>query len=119
MPPHPSGRKWTVFKQLVARTYPDTCEICGHGGAKHAGHLIPVTERPDLTWDLRNIRPVHGVPGNKCYQCDPVKGMNCNGIMGAGSLERARRIIAEKIAASGRVPPSPPAREIPAAGRDW
>ena len=96
--------------------------VCSHGGARQAGHLIPVTERPDLTWDLGNIRPIHGVPGNRCYQCSE-NGMNCNGIMGMGSVERARRIIAEKVAGKqGKVPPSapaaPPGRKIPE-GREW
>lgn len=93
--------------------------MCKHGGARHAGHLIPVTERPDLSHSLDNIRPIHGAPGNRCWQCDPVKGMNCNGIMGMGSVERAQRIIAEKIAARGQEKPrTPPAREYQG-GREW
>ena len=124
MPPsHPSGHRWRIFKQLVTRTYGDTCMVCGHGGARQAGHVIPITERPDLTFSLANIRPVHGVPGNRCYQCSK-NGINCNGIMGMGTVERARRIIAEKVAGKqGKdrppAPAAPPGREIPEPGRDW
>ena len=120
MPPqHPSGYRWKIFKQLVVRTHGDTCMVCSHGGARQAGHVIPVTERPDLTWDLANIRPVHGAPGNRCWQCDPVKGMNCNGIMGMGTIARAQRIIAEKTAARpGTAPAAPPEPEFPE-GREW
>lgn len=60
--------------------------------------MEPVTERPDLKYSLPNCRPAHGSPGNACPVCSKAAGrpINCNGIRGAMSVERARRIIAER-----------------------
>lgn len=110
---HPQGHRWHIFSQLVFRTYGDVCIVCQHGGARQVDHLISVTERPDLCWDLSNCRPIHGSPGNKC----PVCFLNCNGIKGMGSVERARRIIAERIAEHAGKKPPPRVRDAP--GRAW
>jgi hypothetical protein len=111
----PEGSRWHVFKRLIRATYGDSCVVCYHGGARQADHVIPVTERPDLAWDLRNLRMIHGVPGNRCFQCDPVKGIACNQIKGGGSVERARRIIAERTGKPVAAPSETP-RET---GREW
>lgn len=118
-PRHPEGARWNTFKQLVFRTYGDTCHICRHGGSKQVDHLEPVTENPERAWELRNCRPAHGSPRNPCPVCSAAAGrkIHCNQLRGMGSVERARRIIAERIA--DRNPPRK--REIPdpAAGRAW
>lgn len=107
--PHPRGSKWTTFTRLVFATYGDVCIVCRHGGARTVDHLESVTEHPELTWKLSNCRPIHGAPYNRC----PVCNMNCNGIKGGYSIERARRLWAERTGAE--LPPEPPAE----AGRDW
>lgn len=70
-----------------------------------------VTEHPELMFALENCRPVHGAPGNKC----PVCKLNCNGIKGGYSAERAKRLIAERLG-KPEPPRSPETRD---AGRDW
>lgn len=98
---HPEGHRWHIFKQLVFRTYGDSCHICGCGGARQIDHLEPITENMALAWELKNCRPSHGAPRNPCSLCSQKAGkpIFCNQIRGMGSVERARRIIAEKIAA--------------------
>ncbi len=89
---------------------------------------MPIAERPDLVFSMENCNPIHGVPGNRCFDCDPVRGLNCNGIKGALSLEHARRIVAEKAVErvkTGRPPRngktgSPPrAANTEDKGRPW
>ena len=60
-------------------------------------HLEPVTEHPERTWSLEHVRPAHGAPGNPCPVCSAAAGrkIHCNQLRGMGSVERARRIIAE------------------------
>jgi hypothetical protein len=69
----PAGRRWQAFRQVVFSVYGDTCHLCGHPGARQADHLIPVSQRPDLAWELANIRPAHGTK-NRCPRC----GRCCN-----------------------------------------
>lgn len=106
------GSRARTFKRLVFATYGDVCWLCEHGGARQVDHLEPVTEHPELLWDIRNCRPAHGAPGNKC----PVCRQNCNQLRGWGTPERARRIIAERTPAAARKPEKAPVRD---AGRDW
>jgi hypothetical protein len=104
MPTHPylHSPRWRRFKQLVATTYGDVCHICGHGGAGQADHLESTTEHPELIFVLANCRPAHGAPGNPCPVCSVAAGtgIHCNQLRGGYSIERARKIIAEKIAAN-------------------
>jgi hypothetical protein len=112
-----AGHRWEAFARSVIDYYGGTCHICKCGGARQADHVIPVTERPDLAYVLSNCRPAHGAPGNPCPQCSAAAGRNihCNQLRGMGSVERARRIIAERIAEHGTV------KQVPARdrGRDW
>jgi hypothetical protein len=108
---HPRGFKWETFRRLVFATYGDGCIVCDHGGARTVDHLESITEHPELAWDIRNCRPIHALPYNRCRQC---KGNgNCNGVKGGYSLERARKIIAERN--GSKPPPEPPAET----GRAW
>ena len=111
--PHPRGSRWNTFRRLVFQTYGDICIVCGHGGSRTVDHLESVTEHPELTWELSNCRPIHGVPYNRC----PVCKQNCNGIKGGYSVERARRLWAakthERPPGQGKPPPTGPV------GRDW
>lgn len=108
----PRGHRWDTFARYVIAYYGGVCHLCDHGGARQVDHLEAVTERPELAWVLSNCRPAHGAPGNRC----PVCHLNCNQIRGGYSVERARRIIAERAAA---VTPPKAAPPDPDAGRDW
>jgi hypothetical protein len=114
-----SGTRTDRFAKYVVDYYGGLCHLCEHGGAKQSDHLIPVTERPDLEFDLSNCRPAHGAPGNACPVCE----INCNQVRGGLSVERARRIIAERAGnekkPGARNRPGPEPREIPDAGRPW
>lgn len=110
-PQHPKGFKWSRFARLVFATYGDSCIVCGHGGARTVDHLESLTEHPELTWVLSNCRPIHAKPYNPCPTCH----MGCNGIKGGYSLERARRIWAERTGQKPAKPEPPPE----AAGREW
>ena len=110
--PHARGSRWEAFARGVLRHYGDICHLCNHGGARSVDHLIVVTERPDLEWDLANCRPAHGYP----HSC-PVCHLNCNQIRGGYSVDRAKRIIAERIAKN--LPPKNRREPDPDAGRPW
>jgi len=117
------GSRWLRFRQLVFTTYGGLCHICLHGGARQVDHLIPKTEGGD-PWDLRNCRPAHGSgPGrraNPCPVCSRQAGrpIYCNQIRAYGSVERARRIIAERLAAAGVRNPAP-GQAVRETGREW
>lgn len=102
---HPRGRRWEAFVRSVIDAYGGVCHICLllHGGARQADHLEPVTENPAAAWSRANTRAAHGAPGNPCKTCSAAAGRRvfCNQLRGYGSVERARRIIAEKIAEHG------------------
>jgi hypothetical protein len=115
-----SGSRSDAFAKHVVDYYGGLCHLCDHGGAKQSDHLIPVTERPDLEFDLSNCRPAHGAPGNSC----PVCRVNCNQVRGGLSIDRARRIIAERAAGNAKAPGTrastpPERRPDPDAGRPW
>lgn len=109
------GSRWASFARQVVDYYGGLCHLCDHGGARQADHLVPVTENPALAWVMSNCRPAHGAPGNPCPQC----GIYCNQVRGGLSVERARRIIAERSGA--RTPPNAetPGIRDPDAGRPW
>lgn len=97
-----------------------TCWICGHPGATQADHVIPVTERPELARELSNLRAAHGWP-HPCPVCSAAamarggKPVCCNELKQSGTVERARRKIAER---TGLVLFKP--SELRASGeRDW
>lgn len=97
----------------------------GHGGALQADHLESVADRPDLAWDLRNIRPAHGAGRrlNPCPVCTPAaaRPVYCNQLRGAYSVARAQRIIAGWIEAhaAGGAPAQARPKPEPGAGRPW
>lgn len=100
--PIAEGHRWHLFKQLVFRTYGDVCVVCGHGGARHVDHVISRTEWPEGTFVLSNCRPIHGAPGNPCPVCSAEahgKKIHCNNIKSGMSLDRAKRKVAEIVAA--------------------
>lgn len=118
---HARGRRWEAFARSAVAYYGGRCHICGCGGAKQPDHLVPVTEHPELEWELANIRPAHGAPGNACPSCSAKAGrpVYCNQIRSGLSAERARRIIAERIAENGNAPPPGRPQPDPGAGRPW
>lgn len=115
--PRAAGHRWEAFARLVFATHGDVCWVCGHGGARQVDHVESVTEHPELIFALSNCRPAHGAPGNACPVCSKAAGIaiNCNGIKGGYSLERARRIIAERTGITQ--PPRKPKTEE--SGREW
>lgn len=123
--PIAQGHRWTIFTQLVFRTYGDVCIVCGHGGARCVDHVISRTERPDLTFELSNCRPIHGAPGNPCPVCTAQadRKIHCNQIKSGMTLERAKRKVAE-IVAAGEKAKTPLKRKKPGPsaedpGRVW
>jgi hypothetical protein len=82
-----------------------------------------VADRPDLAWDLRNIRPAHGAGRrlNPCPVCTPAAGrpVYCNQLRGGYSVARARRIIGEWIEAHKGAPAPPRPEPDAGAGRPW
>lgn len=117
---HARGHRWEKFAAFVVQSYHGICHICGHPGARQVDHLTPVTEGGD-EWDIRNCRPAHGAPGNPCPVCSLQAGSKivCNQLRGMGSVARARRIIAERIAANQKQPPKERRQTYPGSGREW
>lgn len=119
---HPSGRQWDRFAKYVVDYYAGLCHICNHGGARQADHLTPETERPGMAWKIGDFRPAHGAPGNPCPICSASsdRPVYCNQLRSNGSVERARRIIAERT--GKKTPPErekPGIRPQPDPGRAW
>lgn len=76
----PSGRAWQAIRLRVFAIHGRICVICGHDGSNQVDHVIPVAVAPELAFVLTNLRPVHGVPRNRC----PVCGQACNQAKAAG-----------------------------------
>lgn len=96
-----AGRRWRrLVSQVVIRDH-GKCWICGHWNAKSADHVVPVTEDPSREWDMANLRAAHGYPAG-CADCTIAAArlgngpIYCNEIRQYGSVERARRKIAER-----------------------
>lgn len=124
-----TGFRWEKFKRLVFQTYGTNCHVCGHGGARQVDHLESVTEHPELALVLSNCRPAHGAPGNACPVCSAAAGsaVNCNQIKSGMGMDRARKIIADRIAGHAGKPvpepwrtrPKPEPEPKPDTGREW
>lgn len=96
-PQREHGRRWVAVRKEVFRRQGDTCWICGHGGSGTVDHVESLTERPDLAYELSNLRPAHGYH-SPCPSCSSSAGnpVYCNEIKQGYSVERARRRIEEK-----------------------
>lgn len=104
---------WEMIRARVFGTYGHVCWICSHPGARTVDHVESVTEHPELALSVANMRPAHG-SRNRCAAC----GQCCNQLKAGMSVERARRIIAQRMAA--RPVPQRPQPAAPAdAGRPW
>ena len=62
-----TGRKAQQYARLTLERYGTTCWLCHLPGADTADHVIPKSLRPDLTYDLDNLRPAH-------HSCNSSKG---------------------------------------------
>lgn len=84
------GRSTRTFRRIRAQILAesDACAICGHGGARVAGHDIAKAVAPELAEDIDNVFPMHGA-GNRC----PVCGRNCNGEQGTRPLAAMRSTV--------------------------
>ena len=89
-----NGARWRKIVKAVLAREGSVCIVCAHGGAEAGDHVLPVAEYPELEWDVGNIKPIHHKP---CPVCTEAAGRNvrCNYIKGYGTLDRARRIVAE------------------------
>jgi hypothetical protein len=101
--------QWTrkTVPYVVEHAY-GICYICGHGGANSADHEPPVGERADpigTFFDLDKLYAIHAWP-KRC----PVCNCFCQSIKSMGSVERAKRRVAE-IAGSTE-PPEPEGRDF-------
>ena len=112
-PPGIGSHAWDLLRARVFGAYGRACWICGHAGANQVDHVQSYTEHPELAFALSNMRPAHG-SGNRCVTC----GQCCNQVKAGMSVERARRIIAERMAARP-APKRRPAVSASDAGRDW
>ena len=65
MPKRGNPRRWRNLRAAVL-AQSDICAECGRPGADTVDHIIPVAERPDLTYDLTNLRPYHGRKTDHC-----------------------------------------------------
>ncbi len=126
MAPRAAGHRWEAFARSVINYHGGVSLAMSSSGHRRAGrqvdHLQPVTEHPELMWVLSNCRPAHGANrgvSNPCPQCSAAAGrsIHCNQLRGMGSVERARRIIAERIAEHGAGRPAPVRGPDP--GRAW
>ena len=90
-----------------------------------------VTDHPELALVLSNCRPAHGAPRNGCPVCSAEAGraIYCNQLKSGFGLERARAVIAERIAGRAGKPvpeawrtrekPAPPKPPPADPGRPW
>jgi hypothetical protein len=122
----PGGISERAFKAAVIQRDLGQCWICGHFGAKTVDHLVPQTDGGDV-WDMGNVKAAHGSgrKPNGCLVCSAAmkRPVYCQTLRGAYSVERARRIIAERIILAGGVPDIPgfrPAGSVKRSpGRPW
>jgi hypothetical protein len=75
-----TGRKWMALAAAIITRDHGTCWRCGHPGADTAGHVLPVTHRPDLALDPDNLRAEHGRK-----RTIDVDGYDCIGNYAAGA----------------------------------
>lgn len=66
------------MRRLVADTYGLVCVLC-HEKIEQLDHMdiehvISRHERPDLMWDIDNMRPSHGYRSPKQYRCNQRRG---------------------------------------------
>jgi hypothetical protein len=116
------GAVWRrIVQHVVSRDF-GVCSICRHPGAKSADHVISVTERPDLDLAASNLKAAHGWP-HPCETCSAAavarggKPVYCNEVKQAMSLERARRVIAERTGLP--LDKDAPAERKASGERDW
>lgn len=114
-PPGIGSHAWDLIRARVFGAYGHVCWICQlqHPGARQVDHVQSVTEHPELAFSLANLRPAHG-SRNKCLTC----GQCCNQLKAGMTVQRARRIIAERMAKQEKKRPVIPPPD-PEAGRPW
>jgi hypothetical protein len=116
-----SGSKWRRIVKAMLSARGTICIVCLHGGSDAADHLLPVRERPDLEWEVGNLRPIHHRPCPVCTEAarrinPEAKPVRCNYIKGYGTLETAQRIVSERTGlAIGQVSHETPGDE----GTGW
>lgn len=68
------------------------CVICGHAGAREAGHVVSLAERPDQALNPYAMRPLHG-SNSPCPVCIGANGKRrcCNQEQGTRRLDEMFR----------------------------
>lgn len=113
-----SGHVYRRMARFVFEQHGHRCHLCGHDGARHLDHVEPQTENEARIFDVTNLRPVHGAPGNPCRECSRAAGkaVYCNQLRGGYSIERAIRKLREVTG----LPIADYGAPAPAAGeREW
>lgn len=121
-PPGIGSHAWDLLRMRVFGAYGHVCWVCLHSGANQVDHVEPVTERPELSFALSNLRPAHGSK-NPCLTCSAAAGRKvcCNQLKAGMSVQRARRLIEERtgLKIGAPLPPLVPAAKPEDSGREW
>lgn len=104
---HPKGGLWERIKAHILQRDHYKCVVCGHFGGPKSGmgidHVIPLSEcavQGIAPFDQRNLACIHH--SKPCAECQAAalalgnKAGFCNAMKGAGSLERARQLVANR-----------------------
>ena len=69
MPTNWNGARVTKLRaRIIARDH-GICWLCQHPGATTTDHVIPKSQRPDLTWQPDNLRAAHAQAAGKPDGC--------------------------------------------------
>src|SRR5688572_3149767 len=85
---HRAGYRFQQARARMFATYGTVCVICGHEGAREAGHLEALAHNPMQPIDHTRMRPMHGSNA----PCPICKGNNgkprcCNQEQGIKDIE--------------------------------
>jgi hypothetical protein len=85
---HRAGARWQQARARMFATYGEVCVICGHEGAREAGHLDALALNPHQAIDYTRLRPMHG-SNAPCRRCKGKngKGRCCNQEQGINDLD--------------------------------
>lgn len=86
---HRAGGRYRKAKAEMHAIYGYVCIHCGHGGAREADHLTPISVDPDQPIDPHGMRPSHGSnsPCRVCPGKTPGTGRSCNQERGTRPIE--------------------------------
>lgn len=59
-------RRAAPYRKVILAGNPP-CALCGHPGADTVDHILAKSQRPDLVFDLSNMRPAHRSCNSRKY----------------------------------------------------